>query len=212
MTDKEQLTQLTGYIRKLVELTEQMHETEIYPVSFFTEAFDLTHKIQDHLHAIEVGQIELFDQKIREHQAQISSVDRPVRRATADTAEAAHPLIPAAEEVPPTPSAAPSPVGRNTAPPAASPSFREKAEPSLNDKMEKTKLTDLRKAFTLNDRFRFCRELFGGDEERMNRVVGELNETYSYETSLAHLKSVTDWDFENDSVLDFLKLVERRFL
>ena len=46
----------------------------------------------------------------------------------------------------------------------------------------------------------------------MNRVVGELNETYSYETSLAHLKSVTDWDFENDSVLDFLKLVERRFL
>ena len=199
MTDKEQLTQLTGYIRKLVELTEQMHETEIYPVSFFTEAFDLTHKIQDHLHAIEVGQIELFDQKIREHQAQISSVDRPVRRATADTAEAAHPLIPAAEEVPPTPS-------------AASPSFREKAEPSLNDKMEKRKLTDLRKAFTLNDRFRFCRELFGGDEERMNRVVGELNETYSYETSLAHLKSVTDWDFENDSVLDFLKLVERRFL
>ena len=78
--------------------------------------------------------------------------------------------------------------------------------------MKKAKLTDLRKAFTLNDRFRFCRELFGGDEQRMNRVVNELNETYSYETSLTHLKSVTDWDFENDSVLDFLKLVERRFL
>lgn len=209
MTDKEQLTQLTSYVRKLVELTERMHETDIYPVSFFSEAFDLTHKIQDHLHAIEVGQIELFDQKIREHQAQISSVDRPVRRATADSAEAIHPPVLADDELP---SAPPATVSPNTAPPAVPPSFREKAETSLNDKMEKAKLTDLRKAFTLNDRFRFCRELFGGDEQRMNRVVGELNETYSYETSLAHLKSVTDWDFENDSVLDFLKLVERRFL
>lgn len=212
MTDKEQLTQLTSHIRKLVELTEQIRETEIYPVSFFSEAFDLTHKIQDHLHAMEVSQIELFDQKIREHQAQISSVDRPVRRVAADPLEAIHPPISASDELPSAPSGPPAPVSRNTAPPAASSSFREKAETSLNDKMEKAKLTDLRKAFTLNDRFRFCRELFGGDEQRMNRVVNELNETYSYETSLTHLKSVTDWDFENDSVLDFLKLVERRFL
>ena len=72
MTDKEQLTQLTSHIRKLVELTEQMHETEIYPVSFFSESFDLIYKIQDRLHAMEMGQIELFDQKIREHQAQVS--------------------------------------------------------------------------------------------------------------------------------------------
>ena len=209
MTDKGQLTQLTSHIRKLLELTEQMRETEVYPVSFFSEAFDLTHKIQDHLHAMEVSQIELFDRKIREHQAQISSVDRPLRRAAADASEAIHPPIPAADELP---SVQPAPVSRNTAPPAASSSFREKAETSLNDRMEKAKLTDLRKAFTLNDRFRFCRELFGGDEQRMSRVVSELNEICSYKTSLAHLKSVTDWDFKNDSVLDFLKLVERRFL
>ena len=71
MTDKEQLTQLTSHIQKLVELTEQMHETEIYPVSFFSESFDLIYKIQDRLHAMEMGQIELFDQKIREHPTQI---------------------------------------------------------------------------------------------------------------------------------------------
>ena len=78
--------------------------------------------------------------------------------------------------------------------------------------MEKAKLTDLRKAFTLNDRFRFCRELFGGDEQQMNCVISELNETASYGQALVLLKNVTDWDFENDSVIDFLKLVERRFL
>ncbi|MDO4703310.1 hypothetical protein [Tannerella sp.] len=212
MTDKEQLAQLTSYLRRLTELTEQMRETAIYPVSFFNEAFDLTNRVREQFHSIEVAQIELFDRQIREHQAQISSVERPIGRPAAATAEAVHPPVPAADEVPPVPSAAPASVSRNTALPAASPSFRDKTEPSLNDKMEKTKLTDLRKAFTLNDRFRFCRELFGGDEQRMNRVVGELNETYSYEESLAHLKSVTDWDFENDSVLDFLKLVERRFV
>jgi hypothetical protein len=212
MTDKEQLTQLTSHIRKLVELTEQMHETEIYPVSFFSESFDLIYKIQDRLHAMEMGQIELFDQKIREHQAQISSVDRPVRRTAAGLMEAIHPPILATDERSSAPSVPPVLVSRNTAPPVASSSFREKAETSLNDKMEKAKLTDLRKAFTLNDRFRFCRELFGGDEQQMNRVISELNETASYGQALVLLKNVTDWDFENDSVIDFLKLVERRFL
>ena len=212
MTDKEQLTQLTSHIRKLVELTEQMHETEIYPVSFFSESFDLIYKIQDRLHAMEMGQIELFDQKIREHQAQISSVDRPVRRMAVGLMEAIHPPILATDERSSAPSVPPVPVSRNTAPPVASSSFREKAETSLNDKMEKAKLTDLRKAFTLNDRFRFCRELFGGDEQQMNRVISELNETASYGQELVLLKNVTDWDFENDSVIDFLKLVERRFL
>ena len=202
MTDKEQLTQLTSHIRKLVELTEQMHETEIYPVSFFSESFDLIYKIQDRLHAMEMGQIELFDQKIREHQAQISSVDRPVRRTAAGLMEAIHPPILATDERSSAPSVPPVPVSRNTAPPVASSSF----------KMEKAKLTDLRKAFTLNDRFRFCRELFGGDEQQMNRVISELNETASYGQALVLLKNVTDWDFENDSVIDFLKLVERRFL
>lgn len=161
---------------------------------------------------MEMGQIELFDQKIREHQAQISSVDRPVRRTAAGLMEAIHPPILATDERSSAPSVPPVPVSRNTAPPVASSSFREKAETSLNDKMEKAKLTDLRKAFTLNDRFRFCRELFGGDEQQMNRVISELNETASYGQALVLLKNVTDWDFENDSVIDFLKLVERRFL
>ena len=67
---------------------------------------------------------------------------------------------------------------------------RYMAETSLNDRMEKAKLTDLRKAFTLNDRFRFCRELFGGEEQQMNRVVSELNEICSYKTSSVDRKSV----------------------
>ena len=95
---------------------------------------------------MEMGQIELFDQKIREHQAQISSVDRPVRRMAVGLMEAIHPPILATDERSSAPSVPPVPVSRNTAPPVASSSFREKAETSLNDKMEKAKLTDLRKA------------------------------------------------------------------
>ena len=56
----------------------------------------------------------------------------------------------------------------------------------LNDLLEKNNLSDFRKAFSLNDRFRFRRELFGGDEERMNRVISDLNDLHTYEDSVTY--------------------------
>ena len=50
---------------------------------------------------------------------------------------------------------------------------------SLNDLLERKNLSDFRKAFSLNDRFRFRRELFGGSEELMNQVIADLNESKS---------------------------------
>jgi hypothetical protein len=86
------------------------------------------------------------------------------------------------------------------------------APPSVNDAMEKRKLSDLRKAFSLNDRFLYRRELFGGNEEVMNRVITALNNKTSYKESILFLEEKLKWDFTNPTVKDFIKILEIRFL
>ena len=82
---------------------------------------------------------------------------------------------------------------------------------SLNDILEKKNLSDFRKAFSLNDRFRFRRELFGGNEEKMNKAIADLNDLSSYEESVTYLNKVLNWNIEDASVADFIKLLEKRF-
>lgn len=87
----------------------------------------------------------------------------------------------------------------------------DKSSVSLNDLLEKKNLSDFRKAFSLNDRFRFRRELFGGNEERMNKAIADLNDIHSYEESVIYLNTILNWNIEDASVADFIKLLEKRF-
>lgn len=87
----------------------------------------------------------------------------------------------------------------------------DKSSISLNDILEKKNLSDFRKAFSLNDRFRFRRELFGGNEEKMNKAISDLNDLCSYEESVTYLNKVLNWNIEDASVADFIKLLEKRF-
>ena len=82
----------------------------------------------------------------------------------------------------------------------------------LNDLLEKKNFSDFRKAFSLNDRFRFRRELFGGDEAQMNKVINDLNDLHSYEDSVTYLNNELKWNIEDEAVADFIKLLEKRFL
>lgn len=87
----------------------------------------------------------------------------------------------------------------------------EKPTISLNEVLERKNLSDFRKAFSLNDRFRFRRELFGGDEEKMNRVIRELNELATYEDSISYLHHQLQWNVDDAAVADFILLLEKRF-
>ena len=51
-----------------------MRDAEVYPVSFFGQTFDLTHKILKDLHALETAQIEMLRKQMEEHQALIQSI------------------------------------------------------------------------------------------------------------------------------------------
>ena len=74
MTNKEKFEQLREQINKLTALTEGISEREIYPVAFFSQAYDITNTIQEQLRQIELAQIELFERQMKEHQAQILAI------------------------------------------------------------------------------------------------------------------------------------------
>ncbi|MDR1644516.1 MAG: hypothetical protein LBS05_01635 [Tannerellaceae bacterium] len=93
----------------------------------------------------------------------------------------------------------------------ASAPFTGKQPVSLNEAMEKKNLSDFRKAFSLNDRFYFRKELFGDDEAKMNKIISDLNDIQSYEESVRYLNDKQGWETENDAVPEFMKLLEKRF-
>ena len=256
MSNQERLDQLIQHIDELAKLVNSIRGMEIYPVSFFSSAFDLTGKMQVDLHEMEIGQIELFDRQLREHREQIRAFEAKARPTF--EVPAPRPVTPTPPPPPPAPSVDEEPLMRpapmpeptpepqpNPAPtpepqpnPAPTPEPEPTPDPmpapapkptpipvpkmapaplshtdtSLNDAIERTKLTDLRKAFTLNDRFRFCRELFDRDEARMNDTLSALNEAHSYSESLDLLRARVQWDFDGETAADFLKFIERRFV
>lgn len=73
-------------------------------------------------------------------------------------------------------------------------------------------ITDLKKAMGINDRFFFQRELFGGSAEVMNQTLEQLNQLQGINEAQDFLLANFNWDPENEALLSFMELVERRYL
>lgn len=69
----------------------------------------------------------------------------------------------------------------------------------------------LRHSISLNDSFRFSRELFGGDTELMNRVIEQISVMSSYKTAIAFLSSKVNINQENEALNDLLELLKKYF-
>lgn len=72
-------------------------------------------------------------------------------------------------------------------------------------------VTDLRRSISLNDSFRFSRELFNGDSEQMNRAIEQISEMSSLDTAIAFLYSKVNVDEENEAMIDFQELLKKYF-
>jgi hypothetical protein len=73
-------------------------------------------------------------------------------------------------------------------------------------------ISDLKKAMGINDRFFFQRELFGGNADVMNQTLEQLNDMHGINEAQNFLLANFNWDPENEAVLSFMELVERRYL
>lgn len=71
--------------------------------------------------------------------------------------------------------------------------------------------TDLRHAISLNDSFRFAREIFGGDTTRMNETIHQLGNTSSLDKALELFSATVHPDEENEAVADFIELLKKYF-
>lgn len=80
---------------------------------------------------------------------------------------------------------------------------------SVNDNV---KVSDIKNAINIGDRFRFQRELFGGNGEVMNKTIAYLNQLSKYDEAVSFLKNKFGWDKKNQHAEDFYKIIRRRYL
>jgi len=72
-------------------------------------------------------------------------------------------------------------------------------------------IQDLRKAININDRYRYQRELFGGNAELMNSVIDKLDAMNSLAEAITYVEKEFVWNAESETVVDFYSLLDSRF-
>lgn len=234
---KENLEYLLSDVQNLETLVKGLLQEELLPVQSLSRTCNLAYGILEKLKAIEAEQLQQLNIRLMEQQEELNhlSVLLEQYRAMAETYKAnvrsAKLEMEKAERA--TQAISPeevqtlalessydrdskvkdvemtaAPVRDNQVLPIAEkPSMR-----SLHDVLEKQNLADFRKAFSVNDHFRFRRELFQGNEALMSQVVMDLNRTTSLQEALDYIGRHFSWDFKEEAVADFMKLLEKRFV
>ena len=82
------------------------------------------------------------------------------------------------------------------------------AELRLDEKLARQNSRDLRKAFSLNDRFRFRRELFGNSDERMNEALRAVKSMATIDEAHDYFYNTLGLDKTSTDVADFIAVIE----
>jgi len=201
-------------IQQLQELYRQAKDVEIFPISFFSSAYDLLRNLTTTLHEIEATQLITLQEHLSRHESLIFDnglLPLPADKDSYPEEFVKLDLLPEEDKLSDT---AEDVVARadalELARPASEPS-RPVGSEFLSDVIGKRLVTDLRKALSINDRFRFQRDLFSGDVHVMDETLRRLNECASFEEAIAFLDDHFRWEWEDKSVSDFKEILEKRF-
>lgn len=82
---------------------------------------------------------------------------------------------------------------------------------TLEEKVARENATDFSKAFTLNDKFRFIRELFNGSEQEFADAVSVIQSMNSIEEAEEYFYDDLCWDPQSSEVKEFMEIVARHF-
>ena len=85
---------------------------------------------------------------------------------------------------------------------------------TLADKLRRQPIQDLKSGIGLNQKFLFINDLFEGESEMFNAAINKINSFDTLPEAIAFINAdlSSSWDKENSSVLNFMDLVERRFM
>lgn len=87
-----------------------------------------------------------------------------------------------------------------------------KADNSISSTLANKKITDIKQAISIGDRFRFQRELFRANGEEMNKTLTYINQLATLEEVMSFLQSKYGWGVNNEVAEDFYQIVRRRFV
>ena len=86
-----------------------------------------------------------------------------------------------------------------------------KSDESVGSNIAKQPINDIKQAISIADRFRFQRELFDGNGEKMNQVLSDLNELDTLEKAQNYIGKHFTWTADDTNVVDFMQLLQRRY-
>ncbi len=94
--------------------------------------------------------------------------------------------------------------------------FSDDQELSLSQKIGSQGVVDLIAAISINQKFKFIANLFGGDQKAYDGALEKLNGFSSYIEADEYIENVVkdrfDWESNSADVKDFITLIERKFL
>ncbi len=94
--------------------------------------------------------------------------------------------------------------------------FSEYKKPTLSQQMAGRGFQDLTSVISINQKFKFISELFGGDTDAYQQTIDRINRFSSYLEADDYLqntlKNQHEWEMQNPIVIEFIELIERRFL
>ena len=120
-------------------------------------------------------------------------------------APVAPPPAPKTEPVPITPPPAPKPT------PAPTPIMPPEAALRVDEKLGRQRNKDLRSALSVNDRFRFRRELFEDSDAEMNNAFTMIDSMKSMEEAEDYFYDFVGLDKENPAVQEFMEILRLHF-
>ena len=99
--------------------------------------------------------------------------------------------------------------------PASMPETSASETPALSprriDRVNVQTSAGFRHELSLNDSFRFTRELFEGDAARLGRMLDALDEVETLEGAIGLFKSEVPLPEENEAVAEFMEILRKHF-
>jgi hypothetical protein len=210
MQFKKEIEEALEQIRTLEECFRHARNSEILPISFFSTSYDIVRQLAGTLHYIEQGQLRFMQEQFISNEISFletidfipktKSVDNAIKSAgiagktPGKTNEILAGFVSSSEEEQLKDSFFPE----------------NKTEEKKSD-IEGTKiLADTRKYISLNDKFRFQREIFMGSAHDMNKVFDTLNEFSTIEETWSFIES-QPWHNDSEIVTEFKEFIGKRF-
>ena len=114
----------------------------------------------------------------------------------------------------PEPVEAPTPAPEEVEPEAEAEEFEPDPDDqplTLDEALHRDMTKDLRQAFSLNDRYRYRRELFGNSDSVMNETLNLIEAMHSFDEAEDYFYNDLQWEHDSPEVADFMVIIKNHF-